>query len=259
MMATFTRRLLLVMLLHGIGAKGLVEADLIMTPAGLKPGDQFRIVFVTSTVRTATSTNIADYDTFVTNVANNAGLTYNGMLVSWQAIGSTPSVNANDPTRLPISSTVPIYRLDGLIVAYDGSGLWSGHLLAPIDVNEKKAVANNNVVWTGTLSTGKKFVELELGAPGFETAVGFAPATDAEWVIGGERINQVMMPFYAVSQSLTVPSPTSVPEPRPLTTAAMAVVSMIAYGLARKRAGEPPGEPVHQTSVAGGGVTARAH
>jgi hypothetical protein len=39
--------------------------------AGVNPGDQFRIVFVTTGVRDATSSNISDYNTFVDSDADN--------------------------------------------------------------------------------------------------------------------------------------------------------------------------------------------
>ena len=50
----------------GSGLGGRAEAGIILqTPAGLNPGDHFRFVFVTDGIRDATSTNIADYDSFV--------------------------------------------------------------------------------------------------------------------------------------------------------------------------------------------------
>lgn len=42
----------------------------IAVPTVLNAGDQYRLVFVTSTFRDAMSTDIADYDAFVTVVAN---------------------------------------------------------------------------------------------------------------------------------------------------------------------------------------------
>ena len=47
-----------------------VFAAIITQPTSLNPGDTYRLAFVTSTVRDATSTNIADYNTFVTLAAN---------------------------------------------------------------------------------------------------------------------------------------------------------------------------------------------
>ena len=84
----------------GFGAQA--RADII-TPAGLNPGDQFRIVFVTSEIRDATSSNIADYDAFVQTAANAGGQdTYNGNPVTWRVIGSTATVSAI--SRLPLTS-----------------------------------------------------------------------------------------------------------------------------------------------------------
>jgi hypothetical protein len=58
-------------------AIGRAEAGtMLQTPAGLKPGDQFRFVFVTNGIRDAISTNIADYDSFVN--AEAGGATYHG-------------------------------------------------------------------------------------------------------------------------------------------------------------------------------------
>jgi hypothetical protein len=61
------------MLWLGSGSGGQAEAGIILqTPAGLDPGDQFRFVFVTDGSRNATSTNIADYDSFVNAQAGGA-------------------------------------------------------------------------------------------------------------------------------------------------------------------------------------------
>ena len=42
----------------------------IRVPTVLNAGDQYRLVFVTSTFRDATSTDVTDYDELVTVVAN---------------------------------------------------------------------------------------------------------------------------------------------------------------------------------------------
>jgi len=79
----------------GSGLGSSAEASIILqTPTGLNPGDQFRFVFVTDSIRDATSTNIADYDSFVN--AQAGGATYDGVVVNWLAVGSTDSVDAID-------------------------------------------------------------------------------------------------------------------------------------------------------------------
>ena len=78
---------------------------------------------------TATSSNIADYNNFVN--AQAGGATYNGQVVTWVAIASTPTVNAIDNVgQTPALYTWP----DGTQVTTSTttSGLWSGTLLHPI-------------------------------------------------------------------------------------------------------------------------------
>jgi hypothetical protein len=75
----------------GSGLGGRAEASIILqTPAGLNPGDHFRFVFVTDGIRNATSTNIAEYDSFVN--AQAGGATFDSVVVNWLAIGSTDSI-----------------------------------------------------------------------------------------------------------------------------------------------------------------------
>ena len=84
---------------------------MLQTPPGLNPGDPFRFVFVTDGIRDATSTNIADYDSFVN--AQAGGATYSGVVVDWLAIGSTDSVDAIDHVG---QATAPVYLSDGTLV-----------------------------------------------------------------------------------------------------------------------------------------------
>ena len=74
-----------------------------------------------SATRDARSSNIADYDQFITDLAVAAGInTYFGNPVTWQAMASTPTVDAVD--RLPkVAGSPPLYRLDGQLVAPSAS------------------------------------------------------------------------------------------------------------------------------------------
>src|SRR5271157_2389726 len=111
------------------GAGGRAAADLVInTPAGLSPGDTFRIVFVTDGTRDGTSSSIGVYNTFVTNDASNeAGggsnvVTYNGVTLTWSAIASTPTVNAIANVVL---TGAPIYLASGTQVMTADTLLWS--------------------------------------------------------------------------------------------------------------------------------------
>ena len=52
-----------------LGTAGAAQAALVVVPPGLAPGAQYRLVFMTDGTRDATSTDINDYNTFVTNQA----------------------------------------------------------------------------------------------------------------------------------------------------------------------------------------------
>lgn len=105
----------------------------ITVPAGLNPGDQYRLAFVTGTVRDATSTNIADYNNFVTTAANSEPALA-ALSTTWNAIASTNSINARDNTTTNpfVSAGVPIFRLDGNLVAASNADLWDGAVSVPI-------------------------------------------------------------------------------------------------------------------------------
>jgi len=75
-------------------------ADIVISPPGLNIGDQYRLVFVTSGTRNAQSSNIADYNSFVTAQANqNAVLS--ALNTTWTVIGSTATVDARDNPHGP--------------------------------------------------------------------------------------------------------------------------------------------------------------
>src|SRR5580704_3029880 len=95
---------------------------------GVPAGDQYRLAFVTTTTTDATSSNIAYYNTIVTNAANlEPALQSLGTI--WTAIASTSMVAARDNTNTnPMSVGFPIYNLAGQLVANSNPDLWGGNL-----------------------------------------------------------------------------------------------------------------------------------
>ncbi len=185
----------------------------IPVPTDLNPGDQYRLVFVTSTSRDATSSNIGDYNTFVTAAANSVPELL-ALGTVWKAIGSTPSIDARDNTGTNPSSTgVPIYRLDDKRVADNNADLWDSILADSILVNELGVNFSGNVR-TGTLASGLKSAGLELGAATNST-VGLSGALDSRWTNVGSFSVTIERPVYAMSEIMTV-----VPEPSTLALAA---------------------------------------
>jgi hypothetical protein len=161
------RIVLLTALISVVGPWGAVvaRADLLLVPAGLHPGDQFRVVFLSSATRDAASSDIADYDQFITGLAVAAGIdTYFGAPVTGRAIGSTAAVPAID--RLPKDfGSPPLYRLDGGLVSSSTGTLWvMGPTGLPITVTESGVNIGGAAVWTGTLRDGTAFEPLGAGS-----------------------------------------------------------------------------------------------
>jgi hypothetical protein len=175
----------------------------ITTPAGLSPGDQFRMVFVTSDTRTATSGVHSDYDSRVQALAAaSVNATYNGSPVTWKALASTFDGEFANSIVLP-ASTVPIYRVDGVKVATGGADLWDGTILAAINKDED-GTPRSGSVWTGSDASGNGIRPLGINMPRF----GDADSTTAEWMDDGQVLSSQGYAIYAVSDVLTV-----VPEP----------------------------------------------
>ena len=189
----------------------------ITTPTGLNPGDQYRLVFITSQAHNATSGDITVYNTFVDGLGDSA---FPSLATTWTAIASTSSVDARDNTGTNSPGGVPIYLLDGKSkIADDYADLWDGDIDHALNINEAGNVAGV-LAWTGTDGSGVKLALQNvhpLGG-GVFTGGGSGAATNSQWVSAGgfDPSNNNPMPLYALSGVLTVPDVTPVPEPATL-------------------------------------------
>ena len=174
----------------------------------LPPGTQYRLAFVTSTTRNATSPSIADYNAFVTGVANTQpDLT--ALSTTWTVIGSTVPVSAiantmTDPTPAG-DNGVPIFRLDGVKIADHYDDLWDSSLDATLSIDETGGTVLA-FLWTGSTSTGLPYPSFELGSA--TPIIGSTLQSDLHWISTGTSLS-VPRSFYAMSGVLT-----AVPEAR---------------------------------------------
>jgi hypothetical protein len=242
-MSNRTRHLVLLITILWIGfglTTGTHAGIVINTPAGLAPGDQFRIAFVTDGTTDATSTNIADYNAFVT--AQAGGAIYDGSTVNWFAIGSTSSVSAFSNTQS--STSDPVYLNSGTQIADSlttaSGGLWStqigtGNLLHAIDKDLTSTASIGIEVWTGTLPDGSSSSSNPLG--GERPISGFSGNSNFAWVLAPVAPpmppNTTKFALYGISEELTVPSPTAVPEPSTLVMSLTAAAVMMAASRCR--------------------------
>src|SRR6056297_2312099 len=114
-----------------------VRADLVFQSADLNPGDQYRLVFTTSTTTNATSTDIADYNNHVNSAANATGSLIKDWGLTWSAIASTETVNARlNTSTFTTTPNIPIYLVDGTKIADDYGDFWDLALNAPMNRTE---------------------------------------------------------------------------------------------------------------------------
>ena len=138
-----------------------------LTPSGLSEGDRFRLIFVTSTKRNATSSNIGVYNTFVQNRAAAGHTAIRSYSSQFRVVGSTAAVDARDNTNTT-GTGVPIYWLNGGKVAnnyadfYDAN--WSNEANPKNESGEGFTVsAENLIIYTGSNDGGQGVNNDELG------------------------------------------------------------------------------------------------
>ena len=151
----------------------IVSKSWAFTPGGSEIGDQFRLLFITSTKRNASSTNIADYDTFVQDRVAAGHAKIQEFSSKFKVLGSTSSVNAIDHTGTTwteMEKGVRIYWLrttpgNGAKVA-DNYKDFYGTMWGNFQNNNRNesgatvatsALARSNTyIWTGTKNDGTK-------------------------------------------------------------------------------------------------------
>lgn len=190
----------------------IMSAAVVTVPEGLAPGEQYRLVFVTAGLHDASSAMIEDYNIYVTSQANGAPLLVS-LNTTWSVLGSSPTVDAMTNTDTnPASSGVPIYNLNGQLVASGNADLWDGSLAHAINVDQNGDTWAQ-AVFTGTGTDGLGKSGYQFGAIGDRVQYGNSGLTTSGWTTidwGGEL---TALHFYGISGILEVPA---VPEPATL-------------------------------------------
>ena len=206
---------------------------------------QYEIAFVTSGDTTAVSTNIADYNNFVSAQAF-SGSAYLSDFVptgtTWKAIASTSSAYAI--TNAATFANVPIFDTLGDLIATGSSQLWAGNTVAldaPIEYTQN-GNSGNGPIFTGTSPLGTAYIDPSgfnraLGQCAYESSYGqyVGPLlggdsfTNVSWTLafsyGGTSSASVLAnpgQLYALSSPITVP----VPEPATLALLAAALTGI---------------------------------
>ena len=158
--------------LYGLSAvfrvtKTTVPADWSLIPSGLVAGDRFRLLFIGTTGRNASSSDIADYNTFVQNlVANNGHADIKAFSGTFRMLGSTEAVDARDNTGTT-GTGVPIYWLGGAQVAddyadfYDGD--WDEEATGRRENGDSVTIGTSWKIWTGSAHDGTEAMDATSG------------------------------------------------------------------------------------------------
>ena len=139
-----------------------VPSDWALKPSGLNDGDRFRLLFITSTVRNATATAIATYNTFVQTAAKagHSAITDScGNL--FKVVGSTATTNARNNAGTT-GAGFPIHWLGGAKVADSYTDFHDGSWDSSAGRNENGGASNANFA-SGSNDDGTALSGQELG------------------------------------------------------------------------------------------------
>lgn len=214
------------------------QASPILIPAGLNPGDTYRIIFVTTTKTAATSNNINTYNNLVSaEAAADTGL--NGLGTTWAALASTASVNARANVGLSnADATTMFFNTAGQLIAtgvLNGvTGLFGGPTTThnAVFAYADGSVNPNAVVWTGTDANGSS--SFSLGDPFHAVKVGHSGVLDASWTADvAPDLDTTLNSLYGISGVLTVP--TATPEPATVGITGLGIILAVAFSNTRRR------------------------
>ena len=157
-----------------------VAADWALIPSGISAGEKFRLLFVTSTQRDASATDIATYNTFVQNRAAAGHTAIRTHSAEFRVVASTSSVDARDNSATT-GTGVPIYWLGGSNsnkVADNYADFYDGNWDSYVNTNENGAGSGNATVWTGSNDNGTKDSSNYLGASSVQYGQLFLASTN---------------------------------------------------------------------------------
>ena len=194
-----------------------VPADWSLIPSGLGEGDRFRLIFLSSIIRTATATDIADYNTWIQNLAANGHADIQQYSSTFRVVGSTAVVDARDNTNTTYTNNdkgVAIYWLGGNKVADDYEGFYDGEWDDEANVkdqsgNNRSTSGSSNRPFTGSDHDGTESLSGSVSRALGATQVLLGRLNDAS---GGPlssasaTANFNFRPFYGLSEVFLIVS-----------------------------------------------------
>ena len=195
-----------------------------LIPSGLGIGDSFRLLFASSTTHDGSSTDIADYNTFVQNRAAAGHTDIQDYSNTFRAVGSTVDVDAIDNTETRHTSAdggVPIYWLGGNKVADDYEDFYDGGWDDEENPKDESGSARDLRTFTiyypmtGSDHDGTEKVERSRSrALGTDSVTVGRPDTAGQGPLSSDnsKTKASSSPFYGLSAVFQVAAPNNAPE-----------------------------------------------
>ena len=117
-----------------------VPSDWSLLPTGLATGDEFRLIFLSSTTHNGSSSDIGAYNTFIQGLAAAGHTDIQSYSAGFRVVGCTANTDAVDNTATT-GTGVPIYWLSGNQVADDYADFYDGSWAD--EANDKNASGGN--------------------------------------------------------------------------------------------------------------------
>ena len=144
----------------------VVPSNWVLLPSGLSAGDEFRLLFVTSGGRNATSPDIAVYNQFVQDAAASGHPAIRPRSSVFRVLGSTEAVDARDNTGTTYTTDdlgVQIWWLGGSQTVDDYSdfydGFWDHSDPVRNEHGNEVNYSSQQGVWTGSRADGVEFFD----------------------------------------------------------------------------------------------------
>ncbi len=185
-----------------------MPSDWALKPSGVADGGKFRLLFITSTTRDATATDIATYNTFVQTAAKAGHSAISDSCGNlFKVVGSTATVDARDNAGLT-GTGFPMYWMGGAKVADDYADFLDGGWDSLARRNEHGASTNTLTFATGSNDDGTALSGDELGASG---NVGASTFLFDGGLFGPPALSTNSLSFLALSPVFHVGTFTSTP------------------------------------------------
>ena len=179
-------------------------------PPDLQPGDQYQLMFISSTVRDGNSSDVANFDEFVQAAVDSAEIGISEG-VNWSAVvsigdDSGPQINARDHAL--VSS--PVYNMNLDLVASGFADLWDGAVTNSPQWDERGFNLRSDA-WTGSQADGTadpfEYVRASLSPDSNTAWCGNTGFTDEQWQRFFNPPLDTPLHVYGLSEELVVPEP----------------------------------------------------